>query len=117
MDNVLPRVPAEVEAAIKAAIANPNRVEATVQLASIANRATAALHQVARSEASARKGQPDWGKWAGLANISRDAVLRTAASRQTATQLAQVERSQTVSERGALDPETGPASDPKSASD
>jgi hypothetical protein len=111
MENALPRVPAEVEAAIKAAIANPNRIEATVQLASIANRATAALHQVARSEATARKGQSDWGKWAGLVNISRDAVLRTAASRQTATQLSQVDRSQAASEEGTPTTETEPPRD------
>ena len=83
------RVPIDVEAAIKTALANSNRAEATLVLASIANRAAAALHQVARSEAAARKGQPDWGRWAALSNVSRDAVLRTAAGRQTATQLAQ----------------------------
>ena len=96
MDGVPPRIPVEVEAAIKSALANPSRGEATLVLASIANRATAALHQVARAEAAARKGRPEWGQWAALANVSRDAVLRTAAGRQSATQLAQAERVATV---------------------
>jgi hypothetical protein len=108
MDGVPPRIPAEIEAAIKAAIASSDRVEATLLLASIANRATAALHQVARTEAAARKGKPDWGRWAALSNVSRDAVLRTAASRQTATQLAQAERSLTP----AAEPEAGAEAEP-----
>lgn len=81
-------VPADVEAAIKSAIALENRAEGVVVLAAIANRATAALHQLARAEANARKGQPEWGRWASLVNASRDAVLRTATCRQTANQLA-----------------------------
>ncbi len=82
------RVPTEIEAAIRSASANPNRAEAALLLAAIANRAAAALHQLARSEANARKGQPDWGRWASLTNVSRDAVLRTATCRQTASQIA-----------------------------
>ncbi|HLZ09575.1 MAG TPA: hypothetical protein VKT80_13355, partial [Chloroflexota bacterium] len=93
MDSSPGRVPVEVETAIKAALASSNRAEATLILASIANRAAAALHQVARSEATSRKGQPDWGRWAALSNVSRDAVLRTAAGRQTANQLAQAGKS------------------------
>lgn len=84
-------VPPDVEQAIKTALANPRRGEAALTLASIANRATAALHQLARSEAQARKGAPEWGRWASLTNASRDAVLRTATCRQTANQLAQGE--------------------------
>jgi hypothetical protein len=109
------RVPMDVEAAIKATLANPNRVEATMILALIANRAAAALHQVARSEATARKGQPDWGKWAALSNVSRDAVLRTAAGRQTATQLAQARLSAPLREPAAplttAETSSGPASE------
>jgi hypothetical protein len=81
-------VPAAVEAAIKQATSSENHAEGALILAAIANRATAALHQLARSEANARKGQPDWGRWASLVNASRDAVLRTATCRQTANQLA-----------------------------
>jgi hypothetical protein len=93
MDGVTGRVPPEIEAILKQVATNPNRAEAALILAAIANRATALLHQVARSEMGVRKGQPDWGKWASLTNVSRDAVLRTATCRQTAGQLSQGERS------------------------
>jgi hypothetical protein len=102
MDRGTGLVPPEVEAAIKAAAANPHRSEAALVLASIANRAAAALHQLARSEANARKGLPDWGRWASLTNASRDAILRTATCRQTANQLVESGRA----ESGIQNPES-----------
>ena len=92
MDGGVVRVPAGIEAAIKEIAAGDNQTEAALVLASIANRAAASLHQLARTQGSAHKGHPDWGKWASLANVSRDAVLRTATSRQTASQLVQASR-------------------------
>lgn len=87
MDESIGRLPGEIEAAIKETLENPRSAEAALRLAAIANRATTALHQLARKEAAARKGQPDWGRWASLTNVSRDAVLRTATCRQTAKAL------------------------------
>lgn len=98
MDAASGRLPPEIDAAIRQIGAGANRAEAALLLAAIANRATAALHQLARTESTARKGQSDWGRWASLTNASRDAVLRTATCRQTAAQLA----------RGAT-PEAGPS--------
>lgn len=95
MDKGTGQVPADVEAAIREAIENPNRAEAAFRLASIANRAAAALHQLARAEANARKGTAEWGRWASLTNASRDAILRTATCRQTANQLYQASRAET----------------------
>jgi hypothetical protein len=95
MDGSVARVPPVVEAAIKEIVGGENPADAAFVLASIANRAAAALHQLARSRASERKGQPDWGRWASLTNVSRDAVLRTATCRQTANQLAQASHSDT----------------------
>jgi hypothetical protein len=92
MDGSGARVPPGVEASIKDIAASDNPADAAFVLASIANRAAAALHQLARSRAAERKGQPDWGRWASLTNVSRDAVLRTATCRQTANQLAQAAR-------------------------
>jgi hypothetical protein len=89
------RLPAEIEAAVKQVSAMEDRAAAALLLAAIANRAAAALHQLARTEANARKGQPDWGRWASLTNASRDAVLRTATSRQTASQLGRAGREET----------------------
>lgn len=88
MDPASGRIPGDLDAAIREISARENRSEAALMLAAIANRAAAALHQLARAEASSRKGQADWGRWASLTNVSRDAVLRTAACRQSASQLA-----------------------------
>lgn len=97
MDKGTGLVPSEVDVAIKNVIESPRRAEAALVLASIANRAAAALHQLARAEANARKGSPTWGRWASLTNASRDAVLRTATCRQTASQLAQTEKAERAS--------------------
>ena len=92
MEGTAARVPPDVEASIKDVAGRENAAEAAFVLASIANRAAAALHQLARAQSSAHKGKPDWGRWASLANVSRDAILRTATSRQTANQLMQAAR-------------------------
>jgi hypothetical protein len=56
-------------------------------------RAAIALHQVARAESEAHRGQPDWGAWAKLHNASRDAVVRTTALRDAAREItSRVER-------------------------
>jgi len=81
-------VPSEVEAAIQAALNNPARADAVLSLASIANRAIAALNTLARTESNARRGAEDWGTWAALANAARNTVLQTATLRKTATTLA-----------------------------
>ncbi len=92
MDARKPPVPEEVETAIRATADLPPEQAAYV-LAAIANRATAALHKLAREGAEGRKGQPDWGRWARLQNASRDAVLRTATSREIAGDIAGVAKS------------------------
>ena len=93
-------VPPEVEAAIQAALNNPSRADAVLSLASIANRAIAALNTLARTESNARRDQEDWGTWAALANAARNTVLQTATLRKTATTLA----SRTVGVQGAKPP-------------
>ncbi|HVC35801.1 MAG TPA: hypothetical protein VNL16_20010 [Chloroflexota bacterium] len=105
MDKGTGLVPSEVETAIKDIAGNPNRAEAAFILASIANAATARLHQLVRSEANARKGTPDWGRWASLTNASRDAILRTATCRQTANQLYQATKENAPAAKSALTPD------------
>jgi hypothetical protein len=84
-------IPREVEEAIRgSAAARPE--EAALTLSAIANRAIAELNKLARAEANRRRGQPDWGAWAGLANAARDAVLRTSTCRKMATELARRDR-------------------------
>lgn len=89
---VKPRaVPKEVDALLKGMAAELPPGAAAMMLSNIANRATAVLHKLAREQGNATKGQPNWGRWASLTNVSRDAVLRTATCRDTATQLYQQE--------------------------
>ena len=82
-------LPPEVEAAIRAVSTAGDPAEAALTLAAVANRAVAELNKLARQQSAARRGQPDWGSWAGLANTARDAVLRVATCRKVAAELAQ----------------------------
>lgn len=57
--------------------------QAVVDLTAVANRAVIELHKLARQEANQRRGEPDWGKWARLANAARSGVLQIAAVRDS----------------------------------
>ena len=57
--------------------------QALADLTNVANRAIIELHKLARQEANARRGQPEWGKWARLANAVRSGVLQIAAVRDS----------------------------------
>lgn len=90
--DVKPRaVPKEIDAVLKGMAAELPPAAAAMMLANVANRAVAVLHKLAREQGNVTKGQPNWGRWASLANVSRDAVLRTATCRDTATKLYQQE--------------------------
>lgn len=80
-------LPPEVDAAIRATAAG-QAAPAALALAAIAHRAITELNKLARAEASRRRGQPDWGTWAGLSNSARDAVLKVSTCRKSATELA-----------------------------
>jgi hypothetical protein len=82
-----PPLPSEVDQAIRAAAGAETPERAALTLAAIANRAVAELNKLARAEAISRRGSPEWGAWAGLANTARDAVLRVATCRKAATDL------------------------------
>ena len=71
-----------IDAAIRRLRSNPPE-DAANDLAAIANRAIIELHNVARSAANERRGAPDWGQWARLANAARSGVLQIAAVRDT----------------------------------
>jgi hypothetical protein len=60
-------------------------------LVEAANRLTVELHRRARAEAEARRGTPEWGQWAKLANAARSAVLQLATCRDAARGLARAE--------------------------
>ena len=61
--------------------------QAALALAVLGNRVAARLHTLARSEAAARKGQPDWPGWAQLQNASRNVVLQASTCRDLASRL------------------------------
>jgi hypothetical protein len=62
--------------------------QAALALAVLVQRAVARLHTLARSEAAARKAQPDWPSWAQLQNASRSMVLSASTCRDLAARLA-----------------------------
>ncbi len=66
--------------------------EAAAALSVLANRAAARLHTLARSEAAARKEQPDWAAWAQLQNAARNLVLQASTCRDLAARLLDRER-------------------------
>jgi hypothetical protein len=74
--------PEEIERAIRQIGAGPPE-EAIPGLTLLANRAIIELHRVSREQANQRRGQPDWGKWARLANAIRSGVLQVAAIRDS----------------------------------
>ena len=61
--------------------------DSALTLAVLVNRAVARLHTLARTEAAARKEQPDWPTWAQLQNASRSLVLQASTCRDLAARL------------------------------
>jgi len=62
--------------------------EAALALATLVNRAATRLHNVARGEATARKGTAEWPAWASLQNAARTLVLHSSTCRDLARRLA-----------------------------
>jgi hypothetical protein len=81
------RLPSEAEDLVQRYAASQPPEEAARLLANLASRVLAVLHQLARTEANRRKGQPDWGQWARLVNASRSAVLAASSCRDAALAL------------------------------
>jgi hypothetical protein len=61
--------------------------EAAQALSTLINRAVTRLHNLSRTEATARKDQPDWPIWAQLQNASRSLVLLASTCRDLAARL------------------------------
>lgn len=74
---------------------------AVADLTAIANRAVIELHKIARQEANRRRGEPDWAKWAGVANAARSGVLQIAAVRDSLKRLGGAPGSQRASDAPA----------------
>ncbi len=60
---------------------------AALALANLASQVVAELYKRAHAEAQARRGQPEWGRWARLANGARNTALQAASCRDVAREL------------------------------
>ena len=76
--------PASLMAPVFESIASLPPNESAMALAELVNRTAVELHKLARAQAQARRGEPDWGDWAKLANAARTAVLQAASCRDAA---------------------------------
>jgi hypothetical protein len=85
--DALKDVQAEADRLIKALQAGLGPDEATYAVAVLANRVAAELHRLAKAEAAARKGTPEWGTWAALQNSARKLVLDSSTARDGAARL------------------------------
>ena len=64
-------------------LAEQGSERAIADLTAVANRAVIELNKLARQGANSRRGQPDWGSWARLANATRSGILQIAAIRDS----------------------------------
>jgi hypothetical protein len=75
------------DAALEGLVVDRAPEAAALALAVLINRAVARLHTLSRTEAAARKEQPDWPLWAQLQNASRSLVLQASTCRDLASRL------------------------------
>jgi len=81
-------IAAEADAALEALLADQSEpAQRAAALAALLSRGATRLHNLARSEATARKDQPDWPQWAQLQNASRSLVLQASTLRDLAKRL------------------------------
>ena len=76
------------ESIVRALVADQPPAETALALANLMSRVAVELHKVARAQAEAHRGQPEWGRWAKLANAARNGVLQAASCRDAARALA-----------------------------
>ena len=78
----------QVDDLIRELLADRPPEQAAYLAAVLAARSSAELHRLAKVQATAAKGGPDWGAWAALQNGARRLVLDAAPARETAAKLA-----------------------------
>lgn len=79
---------AVVDGVIRDLLKDLSPTEAAYMAAVLAARSSAELHRLAKVQATAAKGSPDWGTWAALQNAGRKLVLDAAPAREGAAKLA-----------------------------
>lgn len=77
----------KADALINGLVGELGAEEAAAALAVLVSRAATRLHGLARSEAAARREQPDWPLWAQLQNASRSLLLQASTCRDLAQRL------------------------------
>lgn len=71
---------AQIEQQIRElAVSSPET--AAADLTAVAQRAIIELNRVAKQQATERRGRPEWGHWARLANAVRGSILQVATVR------------------------------------
>ena len=83
----LPDLQAEADRHLAELLEGLSAEQAAPALAVLANRVAVRLHNLARAEASARKGQAEWPTWAQLQNAARNLVLHSSTCRDLALRL------------------------------
>jgi hypothetical protein len=78
---------AEADAYLAQLVEGLSPEEAALALAVLASRVATRLHNLARTESTARKGQPNWPSWAQLQNAGRNVVLQASTCRDLAARL------------------------------
>ena len=78
----------DADAYLAGALADLEPTEAALALAVVLNRAATRLHNLARGESAATRGQEAWPSWAALQNAARSAVLQASTCRDLAAKLA-----------------------------
>lgn len=80
-------VQAEADRLVRELSAGLGPDDAAYAVAVIANRAASELHRLAKAEATARRGSPEWGSWAGAQNAARSLVLQSSTARDLVAKL------------------------------
>jgi len=75
---------AEADRLIRDLAAGLEPSEAVYVVSVLASRAAAELHRLAKFQADATRGTPEWGSWAALQNGARKLVLDAASTRDGA---------------------------------
>ena len=79
---------AVVDQLIRDLLAGLDPEHAAYMAAVLAARSSAEMHRIAKVQATAAKGGPNWGTWAALQNGARRLVLDAAPARESAATLA-----------------------------
>ena len=88
METAERNIQGEADRLIKELAAGLATEQTAYAVAVLANRAAGEAHRLAKVEAAARRGTPEWGSWAAFQNAARSLVLQSSTMRDVAAKLA-----------------------------